>query len=69
MFNKKYCPLTMMTIIMLSFIGCTDKKEEHTDEHHDEHSDVITLSQESVNQIKLETSVVSMQPFSGCKLL
>lgn len=65
MFNKKYYLLILMIQLTLSFTGCTDKKEEHTDEHHDEHSDVITLPQESINQIKLETSVASMQPLSG----
>lgn len=54
-----------MIQLTLSFTGCSEKKEEHTDEHNDEHSDVITLSQESINQIKLETSVTSIQPFSG----
>ena len=65
MFNKKYYLLILMIQLTLSFIGCSEVKEEHTDEHHDEHSDIITLSQESIKQIKLETIVVSMQSFSG----
>jgi len=65
MFNKKYHLLLLMILISASLIGCTENKEGHTDEHNNEHSDIITLSRESISQIKLETVAVSLQPFSG----
>jgi cobalt-zinc-cadmium efflux system membrane fusion protein len=65
MFNKKYHLLLLMILISVSLIGCTENKEGHTDEHNNEHSDIITLSRESISQIKLETVAVSLQPFSG----
>jgi cobalt-zinc-cadmium efflux system membrane fusion protein len=65
MIDKKLFTLIVITILTLLQIGCTEKPEEHNEEHNEEHSDLITLSSESIEQIKLKSQTVSLQPFSG----
>lgn len=62
---KKYNYLIMMTLLLITFAGCNDKSEEKVEEHSDEHHDKITLSLESIKQIKLETHTAALLPFSG----
>jgi cobalt-zinc-cadmium efflux system membrane fusion protein len=65
MIDKKLYTLMVIMILTLLQIGCTEKPEEHNDEHKEEHSDLITLSSESIEQIKLKSQTVTFQPFSG----
>ena len=69
MLKKKYYLLILMFLISVSLMGCSEKKEEHTDEHGDAHSDLVTLSRESIEQIKLETQVVLFEFFSGSLII
>ena len=65
MINKKYYSLFVILFYALVLIGCNEKTDEHTDEHNEEHTDVITLSSEAVEQIKLKSQTVTLQPFRG----
>lgn len=65
MIDKKLYSMIVIIILTLLQIGCTEKPEEHNDEHKEGHSDIVTLSTESIEQIKLESQIISMQPFSG----
>jgi len=65
MLKKKHYLFTLIFLISVSFIGCSEKKEELSNEHIEAQSDVVTLSRESIKQIKLGTQIVSLKPFSG----
>lgn len=62
---KNYYLLIVIILTALSLIGCSDNAEEHTEEHEEAHSDIITLSPESISQIKLQSIAVTLQAFSG----
>ncbi|MFZ1288546.1 MAG: efflux RND transporter periplasmic adaptor subunit [Melioribacteraceae bacterium] len=62
---KKFNYLILITLITISFIRCNENSEVLVEEHSDEHSDEITLSMESIKQIKLATHTASLVPFSG----
>jgi cobalt-zinc-cadmium efflux system membrane fusion protein len=65
MTNKKYYPLLVILLYAIILIGCDEKTEEYADEHNEEHTDVITLSSKAVEQIKLKSQTVTLQPFRG----
>lgn len=65
MLKKKYYLLILIFLISILLIGCNENKEEHNDDHSDEQSKIVTLSRESIEQIKLETQLVSFKHFSG----
>lgn len=62
---KNYSLLIVIILAALSLITCSDNTEEHKEEHEEVHSDIITLSPESIEQIKLKTVTAEFQPFSG----
>lgn len=57
----------LLTINIFGFIyfGCGSKEEPKSEETQTKQSEAIHLSIESIKQIKLETEIVSLQPFEG----
>jgi len=62
---KNYYLLIVIILAALSLIACSDNADEHTEEHEEVHSDIITLSPESISQIKLRSIAVTLQAYSG----
>lgn len=57
--------LIAVNVLAFVLLGCGGKKETKKEESQKEHSEVVKLSVESIKQIKLETEIVSLQPFTG----
>lgn len=57
--------LIAVSVLAFGFYGCGGKEEPKKEESHNEHSELVILSAESIKQIKLETEMVSLQPFTG----
>ncbi|MBK8943643.1 MAG: efflux RND transporter periplasmic adaptor subunit [Ignavibacteriae bacterium] len=62
---KKFNYIIFITLITVSFIGCKENIEVKAEEHSDDHSDEITLTMETIKQIKLATFTASLIPISG----
>ena len=57
----------LIAVNVLGFIllGCGGKEESKKEESHTEQSEIVKLTTESINQIKLETETVSFQKVTG----
>jgi membrane fusion protein, heavy metal efflux system len=55
----------IVSISMFILLGCSKKEEPKKEENHNESKKVVKISIESINQIKLKTEAVSLQPFIG----
>jgi cobalt-zinc-cadmium efflux system membrane fusion protein len=62
---KNYYLLIVIILTTLSLIACSENAGEHSEQHEEAHSDIITLSPESISQIKLKSMAVTLQAFSG----
>lgn len=57
--------LIVASILVVVLLGCSSNEEHKKEEDHNDHSEVVTLSLESITQIKLETATVAFQPFTS----
>ncbi len=57
--------LIAVIVLAYGFYGCGGKEEIKKEESKKEQSEVVKLSRESVKQIKLETEIVKLQPYTG----
>jgi cobalt-zinc-cadmium efflux system membrane fusion protein len=57
--------LIAANVLVFSFYGCGGKEEPKKEENQKEQSEIVKLSVESIKQIKLETVIISLQPFTG----
>ena len=57
--------LIAANVLVFTLLGCAGKEEPKKEESKNEENVVVTLSVESIQQIKLETETVSLQTFTG----
>jgi len=57
--------LITANVLAFVFCGCGVKEENKKEKNNKVRSEIVTLSAESIKQIKLETETVSLQPFIG----